>query len=398
MFETPKGNRLHISIFGKRNAGKSSLINALTGQEIALVSNILGTTTDPVYKAMELLPIGPVVIIDTAGFDDEGDIGELRVKKSKEVIQKTDLALLIFDPEDRKFTYERKWYLQLKENKIPTIGVVNKTDLYNVRLLDYEKEFDIPFVGVSALYNTNIDILKKAIKINAPTNYEEEAIVGDILPKKALVVLIAPQDIQAPKGRLILPQVQTIRDILDHDGMVLTVKDTEILDLLSSLNRKPDMVITDSQIFGKVSKIIPEYIPLTSFSILMARYKGDLTELKKGAYKIDELKSGDKVLIAEACTHHPLEGDIGREKLPKWLKERTKADLDITVKAGVDFDDNISQYALIIHCGACMFNKRQMLSRMIKANINNIPITNYGVAIAYMNGILDRVTSMFGGL
>ena len=395
MLDTPKANRLHISIFGKRNAGKSSLINALTGQDMALVSDIAGTTTDPVYKAMELLPIGPVVIIDTAGLDDEGEIGQLRIKKSREVMEKTDLALLVFDSADSEFSFEKYWHSQLREKNIPVVGVVNKIDIRDVELESYKNDFDMPFVKVSTIQDINIDILKRAIQENAPKDFEAEVIVGDILPQKAIAVLVAPQDIQAPKGRLILPQVQTIRDILDHDAMALTVKDGELEQLLATLGRDPDIVITDSQIFGKISNIVPRHIPLTSFSVLMARYKGDLNRLVEGAKRIDGLKSGDKVLIAEACTHHALEGDIGREKLPRWLREYTGADLEITVKAGVDFSDDLSQYSLVVHCGACMFNKKQMMTRLEKTVESGVPITNYGTAIAHMNGILERVTEMF---
>lgn len=395
MINTPRANRMHIAIFGKRNSGKSSLINALTGQDIALVSNVAGTTTDPVYKAMELLPIGPVVIIDTAGLDDEGMIGELRIKKTKEVMDKTDLALLVFNSLDNEFSLEKQWYTELKERKIPIIGVINKIDIKEPDLGFIEKEFDIPFVKVSAKNKVNIGKLKEAIQTFAPSDFERKVLVGDIIKPKDTVVLVAPQDIQAPKGRLILPQVQTIRDILDHDGMALTVKDSELSDILKFLNKNPDLVITDSQAFAKVSKMIPEEVPLTSFSILMARYKGDLDTFIKGAEAIDKLKSGDKVLIAESCTHHPLKGDIGREKLPKWLKERTGADFDITVKAGVDFPEDLTEYSLVIHCGACMFNRKQMMTRIIRAQSYNVPITNYGIAIAYMNGILERVISMF---
>lgn len=394
MIETPKANRLHIGIFGKRNSGKSSLINAITGQDIAVVSGVAGTTTDPVYKAMELLPVGPVVIIDTAGLDDEGAVGSLRVKKTREVIDKTDLALLVFDLRDNDISLEREWYRQLKERNIPVIGVINKIDTGTGDTEYLEGEFNIPFVQVSAKERTNIGRLKEAIQNYAPADFERNTIVGDILNPGDTVVLVAPQDIQAPKGRLILPQVQVIRDILDHSGMALTVKDTQLQDILSALNKAPDLVITDSQVFKKVHSIIPESVPLTSFSILMARYKGDLGILIEGAKAIDRLKSGDKVLIAEACTHHPLEGDIGREKLPNWLRKRTGADLDITVKAGSDFLEDLTEYSLIIHCGACMFNRKQMMTRIIRARTQNVPITNYGVAIAYMNGILDRVTRM----
>jgi len=395
MIDTPKANRLHISIFGRRNAGKSSLINALTGQEMALVSDMAGTTTDPVYKAMELLPIGPVVIIDTAGLDDRGEVGMLRVKKSKEVMDKTDIALLVFDASSEDFSFEKEWHAQLKERKIPVIGVINKIDINDADIEAYKVEFEMPFVKVSAQSGLNIDQLKRAIQIHAPEEFESDTIVGDILSPKAVVVLVAPQDVQAPKGRLILPQVQTIRDILDNDAMALTVKEGELVDILASLKKAPDLVITDSQIFGKVSRIVPREVPLTSFSILMARYKGDLRELVDGASQIGRLKQGDKVLIAEACTHHPLEGDIGREKLPKWLKEYANAELDITVKAGVDFSDDLTEYALVVHCGACMFNKKQMMSRLEKTRNSKVAITNYGVAIAYMNGILERVTEMF---
>ncbi|GFR34605.1 [FeFe] hydrogenase H-cluster maturation GTPase HydF [Thermobrachium celere] len=394
MLDTPKANRLHIAIFGRRNAGKSSLINAITGQEIALVSDYAGTTTDPVYKAMELLPIGPVVIIDTAGIDDEGEVGELRVKKTREVLDKADLALLVFSAENTDLSMEKEWYSLLKERKIPTIGVVNKIDVEDLDLDVLKNEFDLPFVKVSAKEKINIGKLKEAIQQYAPEDYERKTILGDVVKRKDLVVLVAPQDIQAPKGRLILPQVQVIRDILDNDALALTVKDSELTDILSALNRKPDLVITDSQVFEKVNNILDKDVPLTSFSILMARYKGDLKILVEGAKAIDTLKDGDKVLIAEACTHHPLQGDIGREKLPNWLRQRTGADLDITVNAGVDFPEDLTKYKLIIHCGACMFNRKQMMTRIIRARDQNVPITNYGVAIAYMNGILDRVTGM----
>lgn len=392
MQETPKANRLHIAIFGRRNAGKSSLINAICGQEIALVSNIAGTTTDPVYKTMELLPLGPVVIIDTAGLDDVGEIGELRIKKTKEVMDKTDLAILLFTPENSDFSLEKQWYEELIKRNIPVIGVINKIDTANVDNLKYEKFFKIPFVNVSAKDKTNIGKLKEAIQSNSPIDFEKETIVGNLVKPKDLVILVAPQDLQAPKGRLILPQVQVIRDLLDHDALVFTVKDTELQDSLAALNRKPDLVITDSQVFKKVDGIIAKDIPLTSFSILMAGFKGDIDILVRGAKSIRDLKLGDKVLIAEACTHHALKNDIGREKLPKWLNEATGVDLDIQVMAGVDFPEDLSSYKLIIHCGGCMFNRKQFLTRLIRATEQNIPITNYGIAIAELNGILNRVT------
>lgn len=395
MQDTPKANRLHIAIFGRRNAGKSSLINALTGQDIALVSSFAGTTTDPVYKAMELLPLGPVVIIDTAGLDDSGEVGELRIKKTKEVMDKTDLALLVFTSDSPNLSFEKEWFEELKERKIPVIGVVNKIDLGDMIIDDLKETFDVPFIKVSAKDRKNIGKLKESIQVNAPIDFELPTIVGDILKPKATVVLVAPQDIQAPKGRLILPQVQTIRDLLDNDALALTVKDTELTDILQILNKKPDLVITDSQIFKKVNDLIPKDVPLTSFSILMARYKGDLSILVKGAKAIDNLKPGDKILIAEACTHHALKNDIGREKLPNWLKNKVGGDLDITINAGVDFPEDLSEYKLILHCGSCMFNRKQFMTRLIRASEQSVPITNYGIAIAHINGILDRVTEVF---
>jgi len=396
MHETPKANRLHIAIFGRRNAGKSSLINAISGQDIALVSNVAGTTTDPVYKTMELLPLGPIVLIDTAGLDDVGEIGELRIKKTREVMDKTDLAILLFSADSTDFSLEKEWHRELKERKIPVIGVINKIDEAgsSFQSVDIEELFDVPFVKVSAKERINIGRLKEAIQTHSPLDFERETIVGDIVKPKAIVILVAPQDIQAPKGRLILPQVQVLRDLLDNDTLALTVKDTELEDMLSSLVRKPDLVITDSQVFNKVNAILPPDVPLTSFSILMARYKGDLQTLVKGAKAINTLKPGDKVLIAEACTHHALQGDIGREKLPVWLNQKAGGGLDIKIVAGVDFPEDLSEYKLVLHCGACMFNRKQLLSRLIRAAEQNVPMTNYGTAIAELNGILDRVTEM----
>lgn len=395
MQDTPKANRLHIAIFGRRNAGKSSLINAITGQDIALVSEMAGTTTDPVYKSMELLPIGPVVIIDTAGLDDIGEIGELRIKKTKDVMDKTDLALLVFAPDSSSFDFEISWAKDLKNRNVPTIGVINKIDENDVDIKKYENQFKIPFIKVSAKNKSNIAQLKEAIQINAPTDYERETIVGDIIKPKDLVILVAPQDIQAPKGRLILPQVQVLRDVLDHNCLALTVKDTELEDMLKALNRKPDLVITDSQVFKKVNNILDGDIPLTSFSILMARYKGDLNAFVAGARAIDNLRPGDKILIAEACTHHALQGDIGREKLPAWLEAKVGGKLNINLNAGVDFPEDLNEYKLIVHCGSCMINRKQLLTRIMRSENQNIPITNYGTAIAHINGILDRVVEIF---
>lgn len=394
MLDTPKANRLHISFFGKRNAGKSSLVNALTNQDIALVSDTPGTTTDPVFKAMELLPLGPVMIVDTAGLDDEGALGELRIKKTFDIMDRTDLAILVFTGESTDFSMEMTWKEELTKRNIPIIGVINKIDQFSLDETSLKSDFDIPFVSLSAKEKKNIGNFKQAIIDVAPTDFELPAIVGDILRPKARVVLVAPQDIQAPKGRLILPQVQIIRDILDYDGMALTVKDTELIDVLEDLKCAPDLVITDSQMFDKVSKIVPEDIPLTSFSILMARYKGDLATFVRGARAMDSLKPGDKVLIAEACTHHALKGDIAREKLPIWIKERY-GDVEFVNLTGVDFPEDLKEFKLIIQCGSCMFTRKQLMSRLIKAEADDMPITNFGTAIAHLNGILDRVVSMF---
>lgn len=394
MLDTPKANRLHISFFGKRNAGKSSLVNALTNQDIALVSDTPGTTTDPVFKAMELLPLGPVMIVDTAGLDDKGALGELRIKKTFDIMDRTDLAILVFTGESTDFSMEMKWKEELTKRNIPIIGVINKIDQFSLDETSLKSDFDIPFVSLSAKEKKNTGSFKQAIIDVAPTDFELPAIVGDILRPKARVVLVAPQDIQAPKGRLILPQVQIIRDILDYDGMALTVKDTELIDVLEDLKCAPDLVITDSQMFDKVSKIVPEDIPLTSFSILMARYKGDLATFVRGARAMDSLKPGDKVLIAEACTHHALKGDIAREKLPIWIKEKY-GDVEFVNLTGVDFPEDLKEFKLIIQCGSCMFTRKQLMSRLIKAEADDMPITNFGTAIAHLNGILDRVVSMF---
>ena len=390
MYDTPKANRLHITILGKRNVGKSSLINAITNQPLSVVSETPGTTTDPVSKAMELLPIGPVVFVDTAGIDDTGDLGELRIEKTKLALEKTDLAILAFNATDVDISYEKELYNTLKQRKIPTIGVINKIDLGKENINVFKNEFSIPFVEVSAKDNLNIIKFKQSIIDNAPIDFEMPTIVGDIVKPQDKVILVAPQDIQAPKGRLILPQVQVIRDLLDNDCMALTIKDTELSDLLDSLNCKPSLIITDSQVFKKVNEIIPSDIRLTSFSILLARYKGDLKTFVNGASVIDDLKPGDNILIAEACTHHPKDGDIAREKLPKLLEKKAGGKVNVTNITGVDFPKDLSKYKLIIQCGSCMFTRRQLLSRLEHVKAQNIPITNFGVALAKLNGILNR--------
>ncbi|MBE6072917.1 MAG: [FeFe] hydrogenase H-cluster maturation GTPase HydF [Clostridium butyricum] len=390
MLNTPNSNRLHISIFGKRNAGKSSLINALTNQSISVVSNTPGTTTDPVSKSMELLPLGPIVIIDTAGLDDEGELGNLRVEKTRGVIEKTDLAVLVFSADDLDISQEKEWFDNLKKKSIPVIGVINKIDKYKSNINLLEKEFAIDFVEVSSTEKTNISKFKELLINNAPIDFERTSILGDIVRPKNKIILVTPQDIQAPKGRLILPQVQIIRDILDNDALALTVKDTELKDMLCFLKEDPDLIITDSQIFKEVSAAIPSHLKLTSFSILMARYKGDLNLFISGAKAIRTLKPGDNILIAEACTHHPLKGDIAREKIPKLLEKQCGGKLNIEVVTGIDFPKNLSKYKLILHCGSCMFTRRQLLSRLEIIKSSNVPITNFGVALAELNGILDR--------
>lgn len=390
MYDTPKANRLHITILGKRNVGKSSLINSLTNQPLSVVSEIPGTTTDPVSKAMELLPIGPVVFVDTAGIDDIGDLGQLRIEKTKLALNKTDLAILTFNAIDINILSEKNLYNELKARKIPIIGVINKIDLGKQNIDFFKNEFKIPFVEVSAKDKLNIENLKQAIIDNAPIDFELPTIVGDIVTPKDKVILVTPQDIQAPKGRLILPQVQVIRDLLDNDCMALTIKDTELSDLLDSLSCKPSLIITDSQVFQKVNEIIPSDLRLTSFSILLARHKGDLKTFVNGASVIDELKPGDNILIAEACTHHPKDGDIAREKLPRLLEKKVNGKLNITNITGVNFPKDLSQYKLIIQCGSCMFTRRQLLSRLEYVKAQNIPITNFGVALAKLNGILNR--------
>ena len=395
MLKTPQGSRLHIAFFGRRNAGKSSLVNALTGQEIALVSDVAGTTTDPVYKSMEILPIGPVMLIDTAGLDDDGAIGALRVAKTRQVMDRTDLAVLVFTPQVKEWALEREWYEDLKARKIPVIGVINRIDEKDVDIAFLQEYFDIPFVKVSATKRINVDGLKKAIQTYAPTDVQPVSLIGDIVTPGDLVVLVAPPDIQSPKGRLKLAQVQIIRDLLDHHAAALTVTDTELPVLLSSLHRDPNLVITDAQVFDQVKHVVPESVLLTSFSMVLARYKGDLRLLVEGARAIDRLRPGDRVLIAEACTHHALEGDIARQRLPEWLSKHAGGPLDVVVSTGIDFPDDLDQFALIVHCGACMFNRKQVMTRLKKAQACGVPITNFGVAIAYLKGMLDRTIRVF---
>lgn len=398
MDTTPRGNRLHIAIFGRRNAGKSSLINALTNQDIAVVSNVPGTTTDPVYKAMEILPVGPVVIIDTAGIDDTGDLGLLRVQRSLEVLNKADMALLVIDAGAGLTEYEHDIAHRCKEKKLPVVAVLNKIDANPVtgeQLEQVKAELGLETVAVSALTRVGIGELKISIVKSAPPSWDEQSIVGDLLNPGDLAVLVVPIDLAAPKGRLILPQVQTIRDILDHDAMAYVVKERELKECMSTLNKKPKIVITDSQAFLKADADTPPDVLLTSFSILFARYKGDLETLVAGAKAIEKLKPGDKVLIAEACTHHRMEDDIGTVKIPRWLRQIVGGELDFHWSNGHRFPTNLSEYKLVVHCGSCMINRREMLSRIMQVQQAGVPIVNYGVCIAYVQGILRRVLSPF---
>lgn len=378
---TPSSERVHIGFFGKRNAGKSSVVNAVTNQNLSLVSDVLGTTTDPVYKAMELLPIGPVVIIDTPGIDDEGELGSLRVSKTYEALLRTDVAVLVVDGTLGLTKEDEKLVLYFKERKIPYLIAYNKCDIS-------KKDNEL---CISAKKNINIDKLKERISELIPKK-EEKRIVGDMLNENDIVVLVTPIDESAPKGRIILPQQQTIRDILDSDAVAVAVKETQLFELLKNLPKKPRMVITDSQVFGFVSEIVPKDIMLTSFSILFARYKGNLKTACEGAKQLDKLKDGDTILISEGCTHHRQCEDIGTVKLPNWIKKYTGKNLNFEFTSGREFPQDLSKYSLVVHCGGCMLNEAEMKNRINYSREKNVPITNYGILIAHMNGILKRAT------
>lgn len=387
--DTPSGERLHIAFFGRRNAGKSSLVNAVTGQELSVVSDVKGTTTDPVYKAMELLPLGPVEIIDTPGFDDEGKLGELRVKKTRMILAKTDIAVLAADITQGFGECEKELTALFDERKIPYIIAYNKSDLCQNEIFS-EKE-----ITVSAKNGTNIHELKEKIAAIVKVNGEKRRIIGDMLNPEDIVVLVTPIDAAAPKGRMILPQVQTLRDILDADGMAVFAKEFQLEAVLNGLAAPPKMVVTDSQAFGMVSRIVPESVPLTSFSILMARYKGFLETAVKGAAAVKDLKNGDKILISEGCTHHRQCGDIGSVKLPKLLKKYTGAEPEIILSSGRDFPENLSEFNLVIHCGGCMLSEKEVLYRKNSAEAQEVPFTNYGIVLAMFNGILKRSLGVF---
>lgn len=388
--DSPTAERIHIGIFGKRNAGKSSVMNAITGQEIAIVSDIKGTTTDPVYKTMELLPLGPVVIIDTPGLDDDSDLGNARVQKAYQILNKTDIAIIVIDATVGISNEDDSIIERIKEKQIPYLIVYNKVDLLTQDCITTENE-----ISVSTTAKTNINELKEMLCKRYPTKENDRRIIGDLLDPSDFVILVVPIDKAAPKGRLILPQQQTIRDILDSNATAIVVKEYELKETLENLNKKPKIVITDSQVFAKVNADTPNDILLTSFSILFARYKGDLKTVVQGAKVIDSLKDGDKILISEGCTHHRQCDDIGTVKLPRFIKNYTKKEFQFEFTSGMGFPDDLSQYKLVIHCGGCMLNEREMKYRIACANDLSIPITNYGILIAYMQGILKRSVKPF---
>jgi [FeFe] hydrogenase H-cluster maturation GTPase HydF len=400
MQATPKSMRLHIGLFGRRNVGKSSVLNALTRQDVAIVSEQAGTTTDPVEKTMEMLPLGPVLFIDTAGIDDIGALGEQRIERTKQVFNRTDIALIITDtPEFNEF--ENRLLDEFASREIPVIAVFNKSDVNeasaeSVKALGEKK---IPVVSTVAPDGTGIADLKQALIRTAPDDFvNTPTIVGDLLAPGDLAVLVIPIDTEAPKGRLILPQVQTIRDLLDHDAYAMAVKERELADALGKLKDPPRIVITDSQAFQKVAADVPPDVWLTSFSILFARLKGDLTELVRGTLTIDDLEAGDRILICEACTHHAIGEDIGTVKIPRWLTQYVGGRLEFDHYAGRDFPPDVEKYKLIIHCGGCVHNRREMLSRIAMARAVGIPITNYGLCIAYSLGIFERALEPFPGI
>lgn len=392
MNNTPNANRLHIAIFGRRNSGKSSLINALTEQDTALVSDVPGTTTDLVNKAMEIHGIGPCVFIDTPGFDDEGVLGEMRIARTLKAIERTDIALLLC--EDGNMEEERQWIQQLNDRHIPVILILNKSDHRECAAdtaVRIEKTCGEAPLIVSAKERTGIEAVYQAILRKLPTDFGQQTITGDLVQEGDLVLLVMPQDIQAPKGRLILPQVQTMRELLDKKCLVMSCTTDRLTHTLEALSRAPRLIITDSQVFHEVYRLKPESSLLTSFSVLMAGYKGDIHYYIESAAAIDSLTPQSRVLIAEACTHAPLSEDIGRVKLPRLLRKKAGESLHIDIVSGTDFPTDLSSYELIIHCGGCMFNRKYVLSRIDRARRQHIPMTNYGVAIACLNGILDKI-------
>jgi len=401
MNKTPRGNRLHIALFGRTNVGKSSFLNMVMGQDIAITSPVAGTTTDVVEKAMELLPLGPVVFLDTAGLDDMSMLAELRLKKTYRVFNRTDVALLLLEP-DVWTEYEEEILTEAQKREIPLLGIINKIDL-KVPSKDFFKQVKSRIervILVSALDEIHrddyINTLKTHLLEICPADFlQPPPLIGDLLPAGGLAVLVVPIDLEAPKGRLILPQVQTIRDALDNDAAALVVKERELSYILSILKQPPNIVVCDSQVVLKMCADTPKEIPATTFSILFSRFKGDLIEQAKGVAHIEALRPGDKVLIAEACTHHPIEDDIGRVKIPRWLRQYVGGDLQIDVYAGKDYPDNLNEYKLVVHCGGCVINRREMLTRIQIAKEAGVPITNYGICISFLQGVLKRTLSPF---
>ncbi len=394
MQRAPKSLRLHIAIFGRRNVGKSSVLNRLTGQDVAVVSPVAGTTTDPVEKPMELLPLGPVLFVDTAGFDDVGILGELRTRKTAKVLERTDIALLVTEA-DTWGEYETTWSAELKRRQIPALVILNKADVADPKTVsDQVERAGLTWAVMSATNGKGELETKRAIVHTVPESwYKEAGILDDVVGSGDTVVLVIPIDKEAPKGRIILPQVQTLRDILDRHARAVVTNEQDLPMAIETLKTEPKIVITDSQAFKQVAEATPGHIAMTSFSIVFARYKGDLETLVAGATTISRLKETDKVLICEACTHHPIGDDIGRQKIPRWLRARVGERLQCDVMAGHDFPDTLGEYALVVHCGACMFNRREMLSRIMTCQELKVPITNYGVAIAYLHGILERAVA-----
>lgn len=391
--DTPRSERLHIGLFGKRNSGKSALLNALTNQEVAVVSSVAGTTTDPVYKSMELHGIGPCVFIDTAGFDDEGKLGNLRIEQTLRAVERTDIALIVCT--DSNIEQEIQWSNRLKDKKIPIIWILNKSDILEnaeAEMLAIEqKTGQVPLL-VSARLKQGIEPIRQSIQDKMPDESQQTSILGKLVKSGDIIMLVMPQDIQAPKGRLILPQVQTIRELLDRKCIVMSCTTDKLDETLRALANPPQLIITDSQVFKTVYEKKPEATKLTSFSVLFARYKGDIDYFIQGANTIEQLTESSKVLIAEACTHAPLTEDIGRVKIPRLLRTRIGSGLQIDIVSGTDFPQDLSGYDLIIHCGACMFNRKYVLNRVNSAKEQHIPMTNYGVTIAYLAGILDKIT------
>ena len=401
LVHTPNANRLHIALFGKRNSGKSSLINALTGQDTALVSDTPGTTTDPVQKAMEIHGIGPCLFIDTPGFDDEGELGNRRIERTWKAVEKTDIALLLCagggsaeETGEPDFTEELHWLEQLKAKNIPTILLINKADIRKNTAslaIRIKETFGSQPIPVSAKEKTGVELIRQAILEKLPEDFDQQSITGNLVTEGDLVLLVMPQDIQAPKGRLILPQVQTMRELLDKKCLIMSCTTDKLRETLQALSRPPKLIITDSQVFKTVYEQKPEESGLTSFSVLFAGYKGDIRYYVKSASAIGSLTESSRVLIAEACTHAPLSEDIGRVKLPHLLRKRIGEKLSIDIVAGTDFPQDLTPYSLVIHCGACMFNRKYVLNRIERARLQNVPMTNYGVAIAFLNGILNQI-------